>query len=234
VAGLVAAVLVVITLVVLTPLFRNLPAAALGAVVIVTAIRLVNVSELRRLWQVRTSDFTLALVTLAGVLDLGVPKGIAVGILASLVEVLRRAVMPHTAVLGRVAGPVRTYRDVEIFHDAETVPGLIVYRFDAPLFFANADVFRREILELVDGAREPTREVIVSAEAIYDIDTTGIEMLERLHDDLQARSVRLVFARVKTRTRELMRRTGLEARLGEDHFFLRVEDAAEQHASRPV
>jgi len=232
VAGLVAAVLVVITLVALTPLFRNLPSAALGAVVIVTAVKLINVRELTRLWRVRTSDFVLALVTLGGVLVLGVLEGIAVGVLASLIEVLRRAAMPHTAILGRVAGPVRAFRGVDTFPNAETLPGLIVYRFDAPLFFANADVFRHELLELVDDALEPTREVIVNAEAIYDIDTTGLEMLERLHDELQARSVRLVFARVKTRTRELMRRTGLEERLGEDSFSLRVEDAAKAYAAR--
>ena len=232
VAGLVAAVLVVITLVALTPLFRNLPAAALGAVVIVTAIRLVNVGELERLWRVRTSDFVLALVTLAGVLVFGVLNGIAVGVLASLAEVLRRAAMPHTTVLGRVAGPVRAYRGLDTYPDAETVPGLIVFRFDAPLFFANVDVFRDEILELIDDALEPTRQVIVNADAIYDIDTTGLEMLERLHDDLEARSVRLVFARVKTRTRKLMRRTGLEERLGEDSFSLRVEDAVNAYAAR--
>ena len=232
VAGLVAAVLVVITLVALTPLFRNLPAAALGAVVIVTAIRLVNVGELERLWRVRTSDFVLALVTLAGVLVFGVLNGIAVGVLASLAEVLRRAAMPHTTVLGRVAGPVRAYRGLDTYPDAETVPGLIVFRFDAPLFFANVDVFRDEILELIDDALEPTRQVIVNADAIYDIDTTGLEMLERLHDDLKARSVRLVFARVKTRTRELMRRTGLEERLGEESFSLRVEDAVNAYAAR--
>ena len=140
--------------------------------------------------------------------------------------------MPHTTVLGRVAGPVRAYRGLDTYPDAETVPGLIVFRFDAPLFFANVDVFRDEILELIDDALEPTRQVIVNADAIYDIDTTGLEMLERLHDDLKARSVRLVFARVKTRTRELMRRTGLEERLGEDSFSLRVEDAVNAYAAR--
>jgi SulP family sulfate permease len=232
VVGIVGAALLAITLVALTPLFRNLPSAALGAVVLVTAVKLIDTAELRRLWRVRTSDFTLALVTLAGVLVLGVLNGIVVGVVASLLEVLRRAVMPHTAVLGKLDGPIRAYRDVQTYEDAETIPGLIVYRFDAPLFFANADVFRNQILELVDATAEPVRTVIVNAEAIYDIDTTGISMLERLHDELEARSIRLVFARLKTKTRKLMQRTGLEDRIGGGNFFFRVDDAVQDHIAR--
>ncbi len=223
--GLVAAGLVAITLVALTPLFRNLPASALGAVVLVTALRLIDVTALRRLWQVRTSDFLLALVTLAGVLVLGVLNGIVVGVVASLLEVLRRAAMPHTAVLGRLDGPIRAYRDVKTHDAAETVPGVLVYRFDAPLFFANADVFRKQILQLVDAASEPVRTIVVNAEAIYDIDTTGVDMLMRLHDELESRSVRITFARLKTRTRRLMHASGLEDRIGSASFYLRVEDA---------
>jgi sulfate permease, SulP family len=225
-AGVVGAGLLVATLLVLTPLFRNLPAAALGAVVIVTALRLVDGRELRRLWHVRSSDFVLAIVTLAGVLILGVLGGIAVGVVASLLEVLRRAAMPHTALLGRLGGGTPAYRDVEQHEDLETMPGLIVYRFDAPLFFANADLFRDQLLRLVHEAATPVRQVIVNAEAIYDIDTTGIRMLERLHDELAAESVRLGFARLKTRPRSLMRATGLEERIGIENFWLRVEDAA--------
>jgi SulP family sulfate permease len=225
IAGIIASVLLVITLLVLTPLFSNLPAAALGAIVVLTALKLVDVGELRRLWRVHTPDFVLALVTFAGVLALGVLEGIAVGVVASLVEVLRKAVMPHTAVLGRLAGENPVYRDVEQHEHADTSPGLIIYRFDAPLFFANADVFRDQIVRLVDTSPAPVREVIVNAEAMYDIDTTGISTLERLYEDLSARSVRLVFARVKAKPRLLMRKTGFEERIGRDSFVLRVGDA---------
>jgi SulP family sulfate permease len=114
---------------------------------------------------------------------------------------------------------------VKTHDEAETVPGLLVYRFDAPLFFANVDVFRNQILQLVDVARDPVRTVVVNAEAIYDIDTTGIDMLMRLQDELEGRSVRLTFARVKTRTRRLMQASGLEDRIGSASFYLRVEDA---------
>jgi SulP family sulfate permease len=234
VTGVFAAGLLAVTLVALTPLFRNLPTSALGAVVLVTALRLIDVPALRRLWRVRTSDFVLALVTLAAVLVLGVLNGIIVGVAASLLEVLRRAVMPHTAVLGRLDGPIPAYRDVETYEEAETVPGLVVFRFDAPLFFANADVFHDEILRLIDDAPEPVRTVVVNAEAIYDIDMTGLDMLTRLLDDLQSRGVDLTFARVKAGTRKLMKTSGLEDRIGSAGFYLHVESAVAAHEARAV
>jgi sulfate permease, SulP family len=229
--GLIGAGLVLVTLLALIPLFRNLPNAALGAVIVLTAIRLVDLRELRRLWRVRRSDFVLALITFAGVLVFGVLGGIGVGVLASLLEVMRRAVLPHTAVLGMVAGTA-TYRDVEQYADAETLPGLVVYRFDAPVFFANADVFRDQIRELVRDAKVPVREVIVNAEGINDLDTTGIQMLERLLDDLEDQDVHLSWARVRTPLRNLMRSTGLEQRIGAGNFHLRVEDAVAAFSRR--
>jgi SulP family sulfate permease len=234
VTGVVAAGLLAVTLVALTPLFRNLPTSALGAVVIVTALKLIDVPALRRLWRVRTSDFLLALVTLAAVLVLGVLNGIVVGVAASLLEVLRRAVMPHTAVLGRLDGPIPAYRDVETYEEAETTPGLVVFRFDAPLFFANVDVFRDEILRLIDDAPEPVRTVVVNAEAIYDIDMTGLDMLMGLLDELESRGVDLTFARVKAGTRKLMKTSGLEDRIGSAGFYLHVESAVRAHEARAV
>ncbi|HEY6749149.1 MAG TPA: sulfate permease [Mycobacteriales bacterium] len=227
--GLGGAVLVLVTLLVLTPLFQDVPDAALGAVVIAAAIRLVDVGELRRLWRVRRSDFVLAVVTLAGVLVLGVLGGIAVGVLVSLLEVLRRAVLPHTAVLGHVAGTL-SWRDVENYQDAETLPGVVVYRFDAALFFANADVFRDQVRRLITEARHPVRSVVVNAEAVYDIDTTGLAVLGRLLDDLTEAGAALVLARVRTSVRELMRRTGLEERIGAQNFHLTVAEAVAAQA----
>lgn len=228
--GLGSGVLVLVTLLVLTPLFADVPDAALGAVVIAAAIRLVDVGELRRLWRIRRSDFVLAVVTLIGVLVLGVLGGIVVGVTVSLLEVLRRAVLPHTAVLGRVAGTL-SWRDVDNYHDSETVPGVVVYRFDAALFFANADVFRDQVRRLVADAEHPLRSVVVNAEAVYDIDTTGLATLDRLLDDLSDAGAALVLARVRTSVRDLMRRTGLEERIGEQNFHLTVADAVGAQAA---
>jgi SulP family sulfate permease len=223
--GVFGAGLLVVTLVALTPLFRNLPASALGAIVMITALKLIDLTALRRLWRVRTSDFVLALVTLAAVLSVGVLNGIVVGVAASLLEVLRRAVMPHTAVLGRLDGIVPAYRDVQTYEGAETVPGVIVYRFDAPLFFANADVFRKQLLRLVDEALEPVHTVVVNAEAIYDIDMTGVDMLMRLVGELESRTVDVRLARVKAGTRKLMKMSGFEDRIGSGSFYLHVDGA---------
>ena len=148
-AGLLAAALVLVTLVVLTPLFRDLPLAALGAVIIVAAIRLIDVRGLQRLWRLRAADSVLALITFGGVLALGVLGGITVGVLASLGDVLRRAAFPATAVLGRLPGETPAYRDVAHHQHAAAPDGTLVYRFDAPLFFANADVLRDEVRALV-------------------------------------------------------------------------------------
>jgi SulP family sulfate permease len=215
---------VAVTLVALTPLFEDLPIAALGGVVLVSAVKLIDVAGLHRLWRVRKSDFALAMVTFAGVLVVGVLEGIVVGVVVSLLEILRRAILPPTAVLGQV-GPSFTYRDVTNYEDAETVPGLVVYRFDAPLFFANAEVFREQIRDLVRSAPTPVRRLVVSAEGITDMDVTGAEALGRVVEDLLDLGVHLVLARVRTPVRQTLQTLGLEEMIGPENFFLTVADA---------
>ncbi|MFI0366939.1 SulP family inorganic anion transporter [Actinomadura sp. 1N219] len=222
--GIIAAAVVAVTAATLLPLVRDLPDAALGAIIIVTAVRLIDVAELRRLWRIRRSDLVLAAVTAGGVLVLGVLQGIVVGVVVSLLEVLRRAIMPYTAVLGRT-GESTAYRDITNVADAETVPGLIVYRFDAPLYFANADTLRSDLRRLTGEADPPARLVVVNAEAMYDMDTTGVQTLHRVLDDLEARGTRLALARVRAPVRELLRATGLEERIGRDRMYHRVADA---------
>jgi sulfate permease, SulP family len=230
VVNLIGTVMVLGTLLI-TPLFKDVPQAALGAVVIITALKLIDVRELRRLWRIRRSDFALTSITFVGVLIFGVLGGIAVGIVASLLEAMRKAMFPHTAVLGMVGGePI--YRDIENYKDAETLPGLIIYRFDAALFFANADMFREQILRLVRESEDGVREVIVNAEAIYDVDTTGLASLERVALELRNRGVLLSMARVRTPLRLLMRRTGIESEIGAENFYSRVIDAVTAHQTR--
>ncbi len=139
----VCAVLIGLTLLVLTPLFTDVPLAALGGVVLVTAAKLFDLKAMRRLWEVRRVDFLLMIVTFTSVVLFGVLVGIVIGVIASLVEMVRRTLQPRTAVLGKVAGS-STWRDVKT-EGGETIPGLLIYRFDAPLFFGNADEFRNEI-----------------------------------------------------------------------------------------
>lgn len=171
-------------------------------------------------------DFVLAVATFAGVMVFDVLAGIAIGVLASLIEVLRRAIAPHRAVLGFVPGELPTFRDIENYAEAEVQPGLVVYRFDAPIFFANADAFRDDVLRLVREAKAPVRMFVVNAEAIYDIDTTGVRMLSRVLDDLEQSGARFAMARVRTSVRDMLRRTGLEERIGPDSFYQTVVEAA--------
>lgn len=224
--GLVGAGLIAITLIALTPLIRYIPNSALAGIVVVTALKLIDPAELRSLWRTRRVDFVLAVATFAGVMVFDVLAGIAIGVLASLIEVMRRAIAPHRAVLGIVPGELPTFRDIENYDDAEVQPGLVVYRFDAPIFFANADAFRDDVLRLVREAKAPVRMFVIDAEAIYDVDTTGARMLSRLLDDLEPSGVRFAMARVRTSVREMLRRTGVEERIGPDGFYMTVGEAA--------
>jgi SulP family sulfate permease len=196
----------------------------LGAVVLVSAVRLVDVAGLRRLWRVRRGDFVLAAITTAGVLVFGVLPGIGVGVGVSLLEVLRRAVLPPTAVLGRLGGQ-DVWRAADQHADAHTIPGLLVYRFDAPLFFANATVLRTQIHQLVEEADPPVREVVLDTEGMVDMDITGAETLDELLADLRERDVTLVLTRVRTSVRTTLRQVGFEERLGAANFRHRTRDA---------
>jgi sulfate permease, SulP family len=192
---------------------------------------MVDVAALQRLWRARRSDFVLAAVTAGGVLVVGVLPGIAVGVMVSLLEVLRRAILPTTAVLGQVAGRT-TWRDADNHDGAVTVPGLLVYRFDAPLFFANAALLREQVLRLVDESTPPVREVVLDAEGIVDMDITGAETLDELLDGLEDRGARLVLARTRTALRDTLRRLDLEERIGPENFHLQVRDAVAAFARR--
>ena len=224
------AAFVALTLLVLTPLFEDVPHAALGGVVLVTAAGLFNVKAMRTLWGVRRTDFIMMAVTFAGVIVFGVLNGILVGVLASLVEMVRRTIQPKTAVLGMVEG-TPTWRDLR-HEGSETVPGIVVYRFDAPLFFGNADVLRNEIRGLVVAEDPPPRYVVINAEAITDLDTTGVDVLDRLREDLDATGTGLAFARVRNPVLRMMQRTGLIERLGEDDVFLTIDIAVQELAER--
>jgi sulfate permease, SulP family len=151
--------------------------------------------------------------------------------MVSLLEVLRRAILPPTAVLGQVAGRT-AWRDADNHDGAVTVPGLLVYRFDAPLFFANAALLREQVLRLVDESTPPVREVVLDAEGIVDMDITGAETVDELLDGLEERGVRLVLARTRTALRDTLRRLDLEERIGPENFHLRVRDAVAAFADR--
>lgn len=212
-SGIVAAIIVGLTLLFLTPLFKNLPAATLGAVVIVAVSGLFDLTGLRRAWQIRREDFAMGIIALIGVLTFGVLEGLLIAVGVSLVALVYHAALPHRAVLGFVPDE-DSFRDVERSDTVITTPGVIVYRFEAPLFFANCRRLRDDIIELVRAAPDPVEMVVLDAEAITFLDTTGSSVLFQLLERLAALNARLVVARARGSVRDVLDTSGVAAALG--------------------
>lgn len=214
------AAMVLITIIALTPLFRNLPEATLGAIVIHAVWHLIDFSKLYRLYKIRLDDFLAAAVALLGVLVLGILPGLVFAVLLSILQLLRRIKTPSTAILGRVPGK-DVFRSIENYPKVETYPGLLILRFDGLLFFANAPNFRDRVRSLT--ADDPSVQmVLIDAESITDIDTTALDMLENLRDELSGSGIDLRFARMKIQLQEILRKSGLEEAIGSDHFYISV------------
>ena len=182
ITGLVGAGVIVLMLVVVPGLFRNLPQPTLAAVVMAAALSLADLAGMRRLWKVRRTEFALCIAAFLGVAVLGVLPGIAIAVGLSILNVFRRSWWPYSTSLGRVEG-VPGFHDVRFYPDAERIEGLAVFRFDAPLFFANARAFRQQVRELAAAEPRPCW-IVVAAEPITDVDTTAADMLEDLDESL--------------------------------------------------
>ena len=226
-AGLFVALLIVATMLFLTPLFDGLPQATLAAIIIAAVIGLVDISGFRWLWRVDQGDARLAIVGFAAVALLGVLPGIAVAVVASLLALIRRAYRPRIAVLGHVPHEASAdenfqFRSVDRHPEYETIPGLVLFRFANELFFANASYFRDETLRLVDESNPRARTVLVDASVISHADTTALAMLDDLLDQLQLRGVTLEFARARTDLMDLLDRTGISERIGPAGFHRSV------------
>jgi high affinity sulfate transporter 1 len=224
-AGVIGAMVIVIMLLLVPGLFRNLPQPALAAVVITAALSLTDIPGTARLWKQSKAEFLLSVAAFAGVALLGVLPGIAIAVGLSILNVFRRAWWPYETVLGRVAG-LAGYHDVRGHPNAEQLPGLVIFRFDAPLFFANATSFRDQVMRLAK-TDPPPRWIVVAAEPVTDVDTTAADMLEDLDETLTERGTRLVFAELKDPVRAKIECYGLARKIGPRDFFPTVESAVE-------
>ena len=231
VTGLVGAGAIVLLLVAVPGLLAPVPTAALAAVVISAVLSLFDIEGLRRLWRLRRSELGLALVAFLAVTLFGALPGIAAAVGLSLLNFIRHAWRPHDAILGRVAD-YKGYHDIGRHPEARLVPGLILYRWDAPLFFANADLFREHVLEIVDHAPPPVRWLAVTSEPVTDIDTTAADMLDELITELARRSVELHFADMKGHVKDRLRTYGLFDRLGADPFHPTVGSVVRAYLAR--
>jgi high affinity sulfate transporter 1 len=229
--GVIGALAILVLLVAAPGLLANLPTVALAAVVISAALRLFDFASLRSFARVRRADFLVSVVTFLAVAAFGVLEGIAVAVSLSMLDFVRRAWHPHHAILGRSAG-VKGYHDISRYRDARQVPGLLLLRWDAPLFFANADGFRERIVDAVDEATTPVRWVVIAAEPITDVDTTAAEMLEELDHELSLRGVELAFAELKDPVRDRLEAYGLQAKVGREFFFPTIGVAVKAYLAR--
>jgi len=222
--GLVGAGLVVVLLLFLNNLLKDLPQSALAGVVIAAALSLLDIATLVRFWRARPSAVVLSVVASLGVIFIGVLEGIVVAIVLAVALFFRRNWWPHGAVLGRIEG-VDGWHDVEGHDDAREIDGIVIYRWEAPLFFANAGAFRRQIRHLV-RERSP-QWVVVQCEAITDIDVTAADMLKDLDEELNAQGVHMAFAEMRSRLQRLVQGYGLLKTLDRDHFYPSVKNALE-------
>lgn len=215
----------------LRPLLAIFPTAALGALVIYAATKLVEISEFQRLRQFRRGDFLLALATTVGVLATDLLTGVAIAVGLSGIELFARIARPHDAVMGRVPN-IPGLHDITDWPGATTLPGLVIYRYDAPLFFANAADFKRRALAVIEAETTPVEWFVINTEAMDEIDITAVDMLLDLYDQLQQRGITLAMARVKQDLYAQLTRSGLLDRVGPEHIFFTLPSAIEGFQQR--
>jgi high affinity sulfate transporter 1 len=221
--GVTGAALIIVMIVFVPWLFRNLPQPILAAVVITASLSLADISGPVRLWKQRKTEFLLSAAAFAGVVLLGVLAGIAIAVALSILNVFRHAWWPYDTELGRVEG-LPGFHDVTSYPEGQRLPGLVIYRFDAPLIFVNAITFRDKVRRLAHGDPPPIW-IVIAAEPMTDVDTTAADMLEELDQALNAAGTSLVFAELKDPVRRKIQRYGLTRTINPDHFFPTIESA---------
>jgi high affinity sulfate transporter 1 len=220
--GVVGAALVAVLILFLNSLLADLPQAALAGVVIAAALSLMNIGALRKYAEIRPSSLVLSLVATLGVVAFGVLEGIVIAIFLAVLLFFKRNWWPHGAVLGRTDDS-EGWHSVDDLPDAREEPGIVVYRWEAPLFFANAGTFRQQIRSLVK-AREP-RWIVLQCEAITAIDVTAAEVLEQLDIELNRAGIHFAFVEMRARLQSLVGRHGLYDTLDRDHFYATIDAA---------
>jgi len=212
-------------------LLATFPTAALGAMVVYAAVRLIDIAAFRRLAKFRRSELILALLTAVAVLVFGVLYGVLAAVGLSILDLLRRVARPHDSVLGFVPG-VPGMHDIEDYPQAQLEPGLLVYRYDAPLFFANAEDFRTRAMAAVDANPDPVRWFVLNAEANVEVDFTALDAVDQLRQDLTRRGIVFAMARVTWHLREALDAAGLLDKIGDDHIYPTLPTAVEAYRNR--
>jgi len=229
--GVVGAIAIALLLIFAPTLLQDLPNAALAAVVIASAIGLFEFSDLGRIYRIERWEFWLSMTCFAGVAVFGAIPGIALALAIAVIEFLWDGWRPHSAVLGRV-DHLAGYHDVSRHPDAHLIDGLVLFRWDAPLFFANAELFHARVRAAIASSPTPVRWLVVAAEPVTGVDVTSADAICELDDELKAAGVDLHFAEMKDPVREKLKRFGLLERFGESTFFPTIEEAVSAYLKR--
>ncbi|MCY1391595.1 putative sulfate transporter [compost metagenome] len=230
ITGVVGALAVALLLVVAPNLLQNLPTTALAAVVIASAIGLIEISDLRRIYRIQRWEFWLSIACTVGVAVFGAIEGIGLAIVIAVIEFLWDGWRPYSAVLGRADG-VKGYHDITRYPEARLIPGLVLFRWDAPLFFANAELFNDRVLDAVAASPTPVRWLVVAAEPVTSVDVTSADTLAELDNTLHAAGIKLCVAEMKDPVKDKLKRFGLFARLGEEAFFPTIGSAVDAYVA---
>jgi len=216
--SVVGAVVIALLLLVAPNLLQHLPTAALAAVVIASAIGLFEVTDLKRIYRIQQWEFWLSIACFVGVAVLGVIPGIGLALVIAIAEFLWDGWRPHSAVLGRARG-VKGYHDIKRYPDARLIPGLVLFRWDAPLFFANAEFFNERVMDAVAKSPTSVRWLVVAAEPVTSVDVTAADFIGELDETLRAKGIELCFAELKDPVMDKLKRFGLFTQIGESFFF---------------
>lgn len=227
-ASIISAILIVLTLLFLTSLFYHLPNAILAAIIMVSVFRLIDVHEVSYLWRVKRTDFFMLLATFVATLGLGIEQGIGVGVILSLISIIYRTTKPHIALEGQVPG-THFYRNISRFDSVKDREDLLIFRFDAQLYFANTAFFRDELEKFAERKSTSLKAIIVNAECINAIDSSALHMLDELINQYAEDNIQFYFTGVKGPVRDVFSRSGLTEKIGNNHFFMSVQDAVDFH-----
>ena len=225
-SSIISAGLIGITLLFLTPLFTYLPTSILAAVIVAAVFGLIDVKEMKFLWNTKRDDFAMLAITFLATLLIGIKEGIATGVVLSLIMVVYRSTKPHVAVLGKLPG-THTYRNVKRFPQAEQFDDILIIRFDSQLYFANVEYFKATLRKLEKEKEKPLKLVIIDAASMTSIDASGIHALREVIEDYKKRGITLYLTGVIGPVRDTLYHAGIIQYLGEDNFFLDVDEAME-------
>ena len=225
-AGIISAVLILLTLLFLTPLFYYLPNAVLASVVMVAVFGMIDFKEVRHLWKTDRRDFWMLIITFLATLSIGVVEGIVIGVILSLGLLIYRSTQPHVAILGRVPG-TDYYRNLKRFEELDHRPDLLIVRFDAELYFANTEFFSDTLDQLIAEKAKTLKCFIFDAESINGIDSTAMHAIEDLLQKLQKLNIPWLWCDVKGPVRDRLEKAGLTAKIGPENFFISIQDAVD-------